>query len=87
MWNEITSLKEMYSTEKATRKSLEAELASAKAISKEEEDEELKDLETPRLFSHRIEDKDAGLSDVSTVSFCSEMTTSTSSGRSPYFES
>ena len=65
-----------------------AELAAAKAASKKEE---MKALETPKLtYRHRTEEGAAAAaakrSRASDGSISSGLTTSTSCGRSPYFE-
>lgn len=90
LWGENAKARETLAQEKATRRSLEAELEAAKAAAKEDEEEEMKGLETPNLTNkYRTEGEAAAAAKkfrLSDVSFSSGMTTSTSSGRSPYFE-
>ena len=83
-------MRETFAQEKAKRKSLELELVTAKAASKQEEDLEIKELKTPKLSRYRSVEgaaprapRSLGVSD---ISFSSGFTTSTASGRSPYFE-
>ena len=92
---ENASARDALAKEKADRRSLEAELAAAKAASRgEEEEEEMKALETPKLtYRHRTEEGAAAAaaaaakrSRASDGSISSGLTTSTSCGRSPYFE-
>ena len=88
LWGENAKARETLAQEKATRRSLEAELEAAKAAAKEDEEEEMKGLETPNLTNKYRTEGDAAAKKfrLSDVSFSSGMTTSTSSGRSPYFE-
>ena len=92
LWAENASARDALAKEKADRRSLEAELAAAKAASRgEEEEEEMKALETPKLtYRHRTEEGAAAAaakrSRASDGSISSGLTTSTSCGRSPYFE-
>ena len=91
---ENASARDALAKEKADRRSLEAELAAAKAASRGEEEEEMKALETPKLtYRHRTEEGAAAAaaaaakrSRASDGSISSGLTTSTSCGRSPYFE-